>query len=266
MKKSIIDFVVIKIRVLEFFKMSLYWLIDLALLYGAIYMINNKESFLQIYLFENIDLIIVPLLISLFVTLLMEFIKIYNKRCLWAEKRDSVYRDLLEIFTIIIVSMHKDFGNLLEPPHFRGLYSFEEANSWLNELYQFADDENDFDTYNFYLHKLEKQIRYLSNEYLSIISNACTDEDIKYYFTVLITNLIKYKDDIIQLNNKPFRNIAKENAYMQIKNISQEMWYLYKRMYKILKNKIESKKHIRKKYDKNYYFQSMFGGINNNEK
>ena len=224
-----LDCDVVKIRVVEFFKMTHRWILNLLLFGVAIYLWQNKAKFDTYFGNDFLSTIAIPLLLSSFITFVVELFKLYKKRCQWAEKRDSVYRDLLEIFTIIIVSIHRDFGNIFEPPAFRGLFDIERAKMRIQEMYNFAENESKFVTNNFYLHKIKEHINYLANEYFSIISNSCTEEDIKYYYTILVTNLIKYKDDILQLNNKTFRDIARENASMQIKNISEEMKYLYEK-------------------------------------
>lgn len=258
-----LDCVVIKIRVVEFLKLTHLWIINLLLFVLPVYLWQNKANFDTYFDNNFLSTIIIPLLLSLFITFEVELIKLYNKRCQWAEKRDSVYRDLLEIFTIIIVSIHRDFGNIFEYPAFRGLFDIERAKMRIQEMYNFAEDEKKFVTNNFYLHKVKENINYLANEYFSIISNSCTEEDIKYYYTILVTNLIKYKDDILQLNNKTFRDIARENAYMQIKNISEEMKYLYEKMYKYIKNILNKETKTYHRYNIQYYDYLMFGGIDN---
>ena len=138
-KKMLIDKVAIKIRIIEFFKMLPYWLLCCAILYLVKYLFEFVN--LSVYK-EFIEIIIIPLLLSIFVSLIFLFINIYNKRVLWADKKISIYRDLLEIFSRIIVSMHRDFDNPIEAPLFRGYLPLNEAEQRLSELYNFAKEKN----------------------------------------------------------------------------------------------------------------------------
>lgn len=208
-----------------------------------------------------ITIIIIPLLISLQVSYLLEFIKEYIKKVNWAYKRASIYRDLLEIFSIIIVSMHRDFGNIFEPSMFRGYFSLNDADKRLLELYNFANQREQFVTNNYYLHNLKHLINQMSNEYFSIISNACTDSDIVYVYSILTTNCLKYRDDIAQLNNKTFREDALKNAYLQIMNITEEISIIYNKIYSIVIKETGGKME-EKSYGINYYKEKVFGGIN----
>lgn len=254
-KGSFFDKIAIKIITMEFLKMSLYWL-SLLLLLGIIgycFVKCNTNTFITI--------IIVPLLLSIFVSLIFLFINILINRIRWVYKRSSIYRDLLEIFSIIIVSMHRDFGNNIEAPLFRGYLSLNDADKRLSELYNFAKERNQFVTNNYYLHNLKQLINQLSNEYFSIMTTSCTDSDLVFVYSVLVTNCIKYKNDIAQLNNKTFRNVALQDAYLQILNITQEISVIYNKIYSIVIKETGGKME-EKSYGINYYKEKVFGGIN----
>ena len=227
-KGSFFDKIAIKIIIIEFLKMYLYWLF-LLLLLGII-----GYCFVGYHTNTLITIIIVPLILSIFVSLIFLFINILIKRIRWAYKRTCIYRDLLEIFSIIIVSMHRDFGNILEPPMFRGYLSLNDADKRLLELYNFAKEKKQFDTKNYDLHNLKQLITQMSNEYFSIITTSCTDSDLVFIYSVLVTNCIKYKDDIEQLRNPVFNDIACGNAYLQIINITQEISIIYNKIYSIV--------------------------------
>ena len=175
-KENFLDKTTIKIKIMEFLKMTPKWVFLLILLGVTCYcfVFYNSNALITI--------IIIPLLISLQVSHLLEFIKEYIKKVNWTYKRASIYRDLLEIFSIIIVSMHRDFGNILEAPMFCGYFSLNDADKRLLELYNFANQRKQFVTNNYYLHNLKHLIKQMSNEYFSIISNACTESDIVVNF------------------------------------------------------------------------------------
>lgn len=254
-KGSFFDKIAIKIIIIEFLKMYLYWLF-LLLLLGII-----GYCFVGYHTNTLITIIIVPLILSIFVSLIFLFINILIKRIRWAYKRTCIYRDLLEIFSIIIVSMHRDFGNILEPPMFRGYLSLNDADKRLLELYNFAKEKKQFDTKNYDLHNLKQLITQMSNEYFSIITTSCTDSDLVFIYSVLVTNCIKYKDDIEQLRNPVFNDIACGNAYLQIINITQEISIIYNKIYSIVIKETGGKME-EKSYGINYYKEKVFGGIN----
>lgn len=69
---------------------------------------------------------------------------------------------------------------------------------------------------------------------MPILSQFCTDNTVKLYFSILITDLIKLKECITLFNNERYWTKARRDAFNQIRNIATESSPIYNKIFPIV--------------------------------
>lgn len=247
-----------KIRYREFKRMWLYWSIDILLflpiVYSIWYQITIKNSSNTTWGIV-ISGVILPIAITILFTFLFEHFKKWDANSEWAEREVVVYRDIIETFTKILVSFHRDFGNPFEPSRLRSFYDIDMLKNSIRNLRVFINSKGDFDIQNYQSLGISNLIEKLTVQYTSIISNNCTNSAVKLYYMIIMTHLIKLNEAMSQLTNPSLIEDAKNDVYIQLFNYTESLPFLYKILYPIVKKgmNIETMKH-----DINYYEQEMF--------
>lgn len=191
-----------------------------------------------------IGIVALPILISIIIPLIFNHVNTLFNNFYWSEKRTFIYRDLLEIITRIIDSLNRSFGNEPDFPELRGYYDIAEANHNIARVSNsaieilehplLADDIINFNLDIYRADNIDEQITDLSVIYLPILSQFCTDNTVKLYFSILITDLIKLKECITLFNNERYWTKARRDAFNQIRNIATESSPIYNKIFPIV--------------------------------
>lgn len=244
----------------EILKMWKSWTVDFTLIIVISYCIyffvannaNETEEVIQMCLSIIIG-IILPILISILIPLLFNHKDTLMKNFYWSEKQAHIYRDILEIITRIVDSLNRSMGIIPDFPELRGFYDISEANTNIKKvevsalerykkLHESIAEETNFNKGIYNADNIDEQITNLSIIYMPILLNHCTDKTVILYFSILLTNLIKLKENIFLFDNERYWTRAKIDTFNQIRNISDEILPLYNRIFPIVNAEYERNK------------------------
>jgi hypothetical protein len=173
----------------------------------------------------------------------------------WAEKEVIIYRDIIETFTKILVSFHRDYENPSEPILLRSFYDLNMLSNSIQTLKVFIAQRQLPELVNYHILNISELIDKLSIQYASIFANNCTNSAVNLYYTIIMTHLIKLNEAVSRLTIPQLIEQANEDILNQLNNYLESLPFLYRIVYPIVEKgmKLEAMTH-----DVNYYRTKMF--------
>lgn len=210
-----------------------------------------------------LDGAILPVLLSVLLSIATFCYNKWDKNSEWAEQEVLIYSDILEYFSRILIAFEKDFRQdpkyscfERDPQHIKFLDNIIEFKNLIKEKGKNGCEiTKHFDMYN-----VEGLISKLSTQYLLIILNDCPKEPVRLFYKEIIMHLIKLDEDVKQYKtNVPIlMKEAQENIVKMLFNYTTTLKLLYKIIYPIYKEGTGGNTML---HDINYYKEKMFGGI-----
>ena len=246
-----------KIRIKEVIKLWYFWVPDFLLILIVIistcFLLNSAITKTSLNIIINS--IVIPAALSILISIVPVQLKKWEQNSEWTEREVLVYRDLLETFTKILISFHRDFDNFLEPPILRGFDSIQDLLQSIENLKTLIAPRTEVEFKNYNQCNISDLISKLTVQYSAILANNCTNSAVNLYYTIIMTHLIKLDESIKQTSNLQLKEDAYKDVYIQLNNYLESLPFLYKIIYPIVEKGMELNK---MKHDINYYNQKMF--------
>ena len=249
-----------KIRLREFKRLWYLWLIDVLIFIVVVssicFLIISIDAKTPLNI--TVSSIILPASLSILINTITNHVKKWNDNSEWGEREVVVYRDIIETFTKILVSFHRDYGNPLEPQMLRGFYDLNMLSNSIQVLQVFIKEERIPQFNNYRLLNISELVDKLSIQYTSILSNNCTHSAVNLYYMIIMTHLIKLDEAVKQIENPTLMEQARHDILIQLNNYLASLPFLYRIVYPIVEKgmKLETMTH-----DINYYRSKMFENI-----
>ncbi len=253
-----------KIRFREFKRLWYLWLIDILMIIsivGCIYFLIisiNSETPTNTPTNIVISSIILPALLSILIGSVSHHLKKWDNNSEWAEKEVIIYRDIIETFTKILVSFHRDYGNPMEPLLLRSFYDLNMLSNSIQTLKVFIAQRQLPELENYQILNISELIDKLSIQYASILANNCTNSAVNLYYTIIMTHLIKLNEAVSRLTIPQLIEQATDDILNQLNNYLESLPFLYRIVYPIVEKGMKSETMT---YDVNYYKTKMFTNI-----
>ena len=150
-------------------------------------MINCNE-------YSNAISLIIGALLSILVSFIFEDYKYWQRYKYWKDNELFLYRDLLEIFSKIISELALSI-NLIDTAHrvnvgYSRLEEILNINSNLNNVLH-SQNSISID-FKYFMESCHMDFNNLKNNYFSLISLYCIDEDVKFHFSFLVTHINQF--------------------------------------------------------------------------
>ena len=209
-----------KIRLREFKRLWYLWLIDVLIFIVVVssicFLIISIDAKTPLNI--TVSSIILPASLSILINTITNHVKKWNDNSEWGEREVVVYRDIIETFTKILVSFHRDYGNPLEPQMLRGFYDLNMLSNSIQVLQVFIKEERIPQFNNYRLLNISELVDKLSIQYTSILSNNCTHSAVNLYYMIIMTHLIKLDEAVKQNENPPLMEQANHDILIQLNN------------------------------------------------
>lgn len=228
--------------------------------------------------YDNIMYTLLGAVLSVITSFAFEDYKTYKIHCYWKDNELLIYRDFIEIFSKIITELAYSLKLIDITKRINVGYLEYKQIDCLNNLIQNNIENNPNITFNLqnFMLECESDFNSLTNNYFHILTRYCPNEEIRFTYSLLITNINKFnrnyctlKHMINKMNNIENKNILKkfinrllfhkvfklnyknffyqiqynelfDNIKMQIRNVSDEINSVYKMIYPIVEVRLKS--------------------------
>lgn len=257
---------------MKFFKTYIlkYLLAFVIILLLSICIINDKYTTAMYTLLGAI--------LSVITSFAFEDYKTYKINCYWKDNEYLIFRDFTEIFSKIMTELAYSLKLIdITKRTNVGYIEYRKIDSLNNLIQNYIENNSNivFNLQNFML-ECESDFNSLTNNYFHILTRYCPDEELRFAYSLLITNINKFNRDycalkqiinkmnvienqntlkkfinkllfyeVFKLNNINIFYVEQynelfDNIKMQIRNVSNEIGSIYKIIYPVVESGLKN--------------------------